>query len=124
MGSKINLDTIKVERLNNVNFNIWKRRISYLLTHERTLYMIIKDKLTYVTKVTKWEEDFALAKAKIVNNMQDDLIPLYEGHDTAKEIMDLLENKYGPKFETLIQLYWQNLMALVCLKMIVWWSIL
>ena len=63
--------------------------------------MIIKDKLTDVTEVTKWEEDIALAKAKILNNMQDDLIPLYEGHDTAKEIMDLLENKYGPNLKLL-----------------------
>ena len=54
--------------------------------------------------MAKWEEDNALRKVTILNNMQDDLIPLYEGHDIAKEIMDLLENKYRPNFETYIQL--------------------
>ena len=68
------------------------------------MYTIIKDKSTDDIEVAKWEEHNALRKVTILNNMQDDLIPLYKGHDIAKEIMDLLENKYRPNFETYIQL--------------------
>ncbi len=36
--------------------------------------------------------------------MQDNLIPFYEDFKIAKEITDMLEDKYGPKFETYIQI--------------------
>ncbi|KAK4845445.1 hypothetical protein QYF36_005192 [Acer negundo] len=44
--------------------------------------------------------------------MQDELIPLYEGFDTARKIMDMLEDKYGPKSETYIQLLLEQFNAL------------
>ncbi|KAL5767614.1 hypothetical protein ACOSQ2_014397 [Xanthoceras sorbifolium] len=96
-------ETVKVERLNNVNFRVWKRRIKFLLTHEKTLHIVDKEKSKDAD--SKWEEDNALARATILNHMQDDLIPLYKGFNTAKRIMDMLEDKYGPKSKTYIQLF-------------------
>ncbi|KAL5764580.1 hypothetical protein ACOSP7_016935 [Xanthoceras sorbifolium] len=87
-------ETVKVERLNNVNFRIWKWRIKYLLTHEKTLHTVDREKPKDAD--SKWEEDNALARATILNHMQDDFISLYESFDTSKRIMDMLEDKYGP----------------------------
>lgn len=44
----------------------------------------------------KWENDNALARASILFSMEDDIIPLYEDLETAKEIMDALEVKHVP----------------------------
>ncbi|KAK0571052.1 hypothetical protein LWI29_010329 [Acer saccharum] len=103
-------ETVKIERLNNVNYHIWKRRIKYLLTHEKTLHTVEKEKPKDAD--SKWEDDNALARATILNHMQDELIPLYEGFDTARKIMDMLEDKYGPKSETYIQLLLEQFNAL------------
>ncbi|KAM1500447.1 hypothetical protein ACFX10_023002 [Malus domestica] len=98
-------EVFKIERLNNVNYRIWKRRITYLLTHDKTLYTIKDERPLGPSRVyNKWVEDNELAKATILNYMEDKLIPLYEEYDSAKEIMDVLEKKYGPKSQTYIQL--------------------
>nr|XP_028964570.1 uncharacterized protein LOC103442899 [Malus domestica] len=98
-------EAFKIEMLYNANYRIWKRRITYLLTHDKTLY-IIKDKrpLGPSRVYNKWVEDNELAKATILNYLEDKLIPLYEECDSIKEIMDVLEKKYGPKSQTYIQL--------------------
>ncbi|XP_050102770.1 uncharacterized protein LOC126582652 [Malus sylvestris] len=98
-------EAFKIETLYNTNYRIWKRRITYLLTHDKTLYTI-KDKrpLGPSRVYNKWVEDNELAKATILNYLEDKLIPLYEECDSIKEIMDVLEKKYGPKSQTYIQL--------------------
>ncbi|KAM2367474.1 hypothetical protein ACFXTH_045141 [Malus domestica] len=96
-------EVFKIERLNNVNYRIWKRMITYLLTHDKTLYTIKDERPLGPSRAyNKWVEDNELAKATIPNYMEDKLIPLYEEYDSAKEIMDVLEKKYGPKFQTYI----------------------
>jgi hypothetical protein len=40
MAIKSGIDSSKVESLNGINFRMWKRHISYVLTHERTLYTL------------------------------------------------------------------------------------
>jgi hypothetical protein len=40
MAIKSGIDSSKVESLNGINFRMWKRHISYILTHERTLYTL------------------------------------------------------------------------------------
>lgn len=91
-------EVFKIERLNNVNYRIWKRMITYLLTHDKTLYTIKDERPLGPSRVyNKWVEDNELAKATILNYMEDKLIPLYEEYDSAKEIMDVLEKKYGQR---------------------------
>ena len=103
MATKNQIENVKVERLGNNNFCIWKRWISYLLTHERIIYTIQDDEPTIGSaNWAKWQDDNELAKATILSHMNDDLIPLYEGLSTAKKITDTLEDKYGPKYETYI----------------------
>jgi hypothetical protein len=49
-------------------------------------------------------EDDLMAKATLYN-MKDNIIPLFKEHEIAKEIMDALEEKYGPRSDTHIQLF-------------------
>ena len=40
MAIKSGIDSSKVESLNGINFRMWRWHISYVLTHERTLYTL------------------------------------------------------------------------------------
>ena len=43
-----------------------------------------------------WEVDDSLAKASMLHHMKDNIIPLFEDKETAKELLEALEAKYGP----------------------------
>jgi hypothetical protein len=45
-----------------------------------------------------------MAITTLLNNMKDNIIPLFEEHDTAKGMMEALDQKYGPRSDTHIQL--------------------
>jgi len=36
--------------------------------------------------------------------MKDSIIPLFEGHEIAKDMMEALDKRYGPRSDTHIQL--------------------
>jgi hypothetical protein len=90
---------------------MWKRKISYVLTHEKLLYTLnsIKPELdgqqdrVIIKKQEKWLEDDLLARATLLHNMKSNIIPLFEEHNSAKDMMEALENKYGPRSDTHIQ---------------------
>lgn len=124
------------------------------------------------TEVKKWEEDNGLAKATILNNIQDyliplykapkgvvelatmlaielwqprfdfwgwegglknyiwaclppflfnkkNLIPLYKGHDMQKKSWICWRINMGQNLKLMYNFSWYNLMAFICLKMIV-----
>jgi hypothetical protein len=37
-----------------------------------------------------------MARATLLHNTKDNIIPLFESHESAKEMMEALEVKYGP----------------------------
>jgi hypothetical protein len=43
-------------------------------------------------------------RATLLHNMKDNIISLFEGHKYAKEMMEALAAKYGPRSDTHIQL--------------------
>ena len=51
-----------------------------------------------------WEVDDSLAKASMLHYMKDNIIPLFEDKETAKELLEALEAKYGPRSDTHVQL--------------------
>ena len=51
-----------------------------------------------------WEVDDSLAKASMLHHMKDNIIPLFEDKETAKELLEALEAKYGPRSDTHVQL--------------------
>ena len=80
--------------------------------HERTLYTLSTTKLIAIDKndnerikvKDNWEVDNSLAKASMLYHMKDNIIPLFENKETAKELMEALEAKYGPRSNTHVQL--------------------
>jgi hypothetical protein len=52
----------------------------------------------------KWVEDDLMARATLLHDMKDNIIPLFESHEFAKEMMETLETKYDPRSDTHIQL--------------------
>jgi hypothetical protein len=112
MAIKSGIDASKVENLNGINFRMWKRKISYVLTHEKLLYTLnsVKPELDgendseIIKKQEKFIEDDLMAKATLLHNMKDNIIPLFEEYDTAKGMMEALDQKYGPRSDTHIQL--------------------
>jgi hypothetical protein len=53
-----------------------------------------------IKKQEKWLEDDLLARATLFHNMKDNIIHLFEEHNSAKDIMEALENKYGSRSDT------------------------
>ena len=112
MTIKTSFDSNRIEILNGFNFQSWKRHIKYLLTHERNLYTLSTTKPVPIDKndnegikaKVNWEVDDSLAKASMLHHMKDNIIPLFEDKETAKELMEALEAKYGPRFDTHVQL--------------------
>ena len=112
MTIKSGIDSSKVESLNRINFRMWKQCISYVLAHKRTLYTLRSSRPEIVDendgdavkKREKWMEDDLMARATLLHSIKDNIIPLFEGHETAKEIVEALEEKYGPRSNTHIQL--------------------
>ena len=51
-----------------------------------------------------WEVDDSLAKASMLHHMKDNIIPSFEDKETAKELLEALEAKYGPRSDTHVQL--------------------
>ena len=109
MVTKNSIDSSRIPVLNGINYKAWRRHISYLLTHDKTLYTLSitkpdqsDDQETKKLR-NKWDEDDALAKASMLHHMKDNIIPLFKERPTAKEMMDALETKYRCRFDTQIQ---------------------
>ncbi|XP_028116268.1 uncharacterized protein LOC114314035 [Camellia sinensis] len=106
MAIKNAMDSSRIEMLNENNFRAWKHHISYLLTHEKTFHTLSTSKPDDDSNwfQRKWIEDDAMAKATMLHNMKDNIIPLFEEHETARQLMEALESKYGVRSNTQIQL--------------------
>jgi hypothetical protein len=86
--------------------------MEYLLTHDKTLYVLNNIESSPTDKSTEQEkkdhnkfiEDDQLARATLLTFMQDDLIRVFEDFDTAKRMMDEVRKKYDMTSETHIQL--------------------
>jgi hypothetical protein len=110
MVTKNSIDSSRIPILNGINYRAWRRHISYLLTHDKTLYTLSttqpdqSDEQETKKLRKKWNKDDALAKASMLHHMKDNIIPLFKERSTAKEMMDTLETKYGCRSDTQIQL--------------------
>ena len=127
MAIKSGIDAFEVENLNGINFRMWKMKLSYVLMHKKLLYTLnsIKPKLDGESDadIMKTQENFLkddlMARATLLHNMKDNIIHLFEEFDTTKGMMDALDQKYGPRSVTHIQLLLINITILVWKKMII-----
>ena len=109
MVIKNSIDSLRIPVLNGINYKAWRRHISYLSTHDKTLYTLSTTKLDQSDDQeterlrNKWDEDDTLVKTSMLHHMKDNIIPLFEEMPTAKDMMNALETKYGRRSDTQIQ---------------------
>ena len=65
---------------------------------------MVKMKQTLSRNKKKNLKDDLMAGATLLHNMKENLIPLFEEFDTTKSMMEALNQKYGPRSDTHIQL--------------------
>jgi hypothetical protein len=100
MAIKSGIDASKVENLNGINFRMWKRKLSYVLMHEKLLYTLnsVKPELDgendveIIKKQEIFLKDDLIARATLLHNMKDNIISLFEEYDTTKGIVTQIIN--------------------------------
>jgi hypothetical protein len=91
MVIKNSIDSSRIPVFNGINYKAWRCHISYLLTHDKTLYTLSTTKPDQsddqeTEKLRKkWDEDDALVKASMLHHMKDNIIPLFEKRPTEKK---------------------------------------
>jgi hypothetical protein len=102
---KSSIDAFKVENLNGINFRKWKRKLSYVQMLEKLLSTpnSVKPELG-CQETRKQLEDDLMARATFLHNIKDNIIHLFEKYEIAKDMMEALDQKYGPRSDTHIQL--------------------
>ena len=96
-------DLNKGENLNGDNYDIWHRKIQYLLDEQEVLETLTpppedgngaqhrRNQEAY----TQWVKKDRCARFIMLNNMHNDLISAFEDYKTAREMWDALKVKYG-----------------------------
>ncbi|XP_071905875.1 uncharacterized protein [Coffea arabica] len=91
---------VKLERFDGENFIRWQKRVRFLLTALKVVYVLTTPKplinpkeetLEGIRKRQKWENDDEICRDHILNTMSDNMFDVYHSITTAKE---LWESKY------------------------------
>nr|XP_027090541.1 uncharacterized protein LOC113711581 [Coffea arabica] len=95
---------IKLERFDKENFIRWQKRVRFLLTALKVVYVLTTPKLFVINPEEEtlegirnrqnWENDDEICRGHILNTMSDSLFDVYHSITTAKELWDRLESKY------------------------------
>ena len=93
---------VKLDRFDGANFRRWQKKLQFLLTNLKVVYVLTTPKPEEIDDETiaaqreriKWEQDDYVCKGHICNSMSDALFDIYHEMTTAKEIWDALEAKY------------------------------
>nr|GEV13381.1 hypothetical protein [Tanacetum cinerariifolium] len=94
-------DTIKLDRMDGMNFTRWKEKIKFLLTAFKFYYGPEGPPVGVITEEEqrKREQDETLCKGYILSTLADHLYDLYTPMTSAREIWNSLEEKYTAKKE-------------------------
>ena len=95
-------DFVKLERFDGANFRRWQKKMHFLLSSLKVVYVLTTPKPAVNENETmadartrlKWEQDDYICKGHILNAMSDSLFDVYQNKGTAKELWDALEAKY------------------------------
>jgi hypothetical protein len=98
MTSKFN----KLEKFEGVDFRRWQKKMHFLLTTLKVVYVlstpmpeVVEDETIEVSRRrNKWENDDYICRGHVVNGMSDSLFDIYQNVESAKELWDSLESKY------------------------------
>ncbi|XP_074314639.1 uncharacterized protein LOC141649866 [Silene latifolia] len=93
----------KLEKFEGVDFRRWQKKMHFLLTALKVVYVlstpvpeIVGDETLaeIQRKRSKWENDDYICRGHILNGMSDSLFDIYQNVESAKELWDQLEFKY------------------------------
>ncbi|XP_077215670.1 uncharacterized protein LOC143850297 [Tasmannia lanceolata] len=95
-------DFVKLERFNKGNFKRLQKKVYFILTTLKLVYVLTSPKPAEVENETlaqgrrrsKWEQDDYLCKGLILNAMTDELFDIYHSMESAGEVWTALEAKY------------------------------
>ena len=101
-------ELLRDAKLDGSNFNIWKRKIMYLLTAENIDYIVMssepkapgkeapaEEKEDYAEEMETWTKDNKKARIFILGSMTDSLASEYEAEKVAYKIYRRLEQDFG-----------------------------
>ncbi|GJY41593.1 hypothetical protein Tco_0428863 [Tanacetum coccineum] len=94
-------DTIKLGRMDGMNFSRWKERMKFLLTAFKVYYVPEEQQIGILTEEEqrKHDQDETLCKGYILSTLIDRLYDLYTLMNFAREIWNSLQDKYTAKKE-------------------------
>ncbi|KAL0447375.1 UNVERIFIED_CONTAM: Retrovirus-related Pol polyprotein from transposon RE2 [Sesamum latifolium] len=92
----------KSDKFEGVDFRRWQKKMHFLLTTLKVVYMLSTPISKYVEEETveqthrrsKWENDDYIYRGHILNGMSDTLFDIYQNVESAKALWDALEAKY------------------------------
>ncbi|KAL0308815.1 UNVERIFIED_CONTAM: hypothetical protein Sradi_5823800 [Sesamum radiatum] len=92
----------KLDKFGGVDFHIWQKKMHFLLTTLKVVYVLSTPILEYVEDETveqtrrrnKWENDDYICCGHILNGLSDTLLDIYQNVEYAKALWDVLEAKY------------------------------
>ncbi|KAK1441049.1 hypothetical protein QVD17_06885 [Tagetes erecta] len=92
----------KLEKFEGQDFRRWKKKMHFLLTNLKVVYVLSTPMPEEVENETidqqrrrlKWENDDYICRGHILNGMSDALFDVYQNAESARELWDSLESKY------------------------------
>ncbi|XP_074288294.1 uncharacterized protein LOC141613459 [Silene latifolia] len=93
----------KLEKFEGVDFRRWQKKMHFLLTALKVVYVLSTPMPKIVgdetlaeiqRKRNKWENDDYICRGHILNGMSDSLFDIYQNVEFARELWDQLESKY------------------------------
>ncbi|KAK4397497.1 hypothetical protein Sango_1586300 [Sesamum angolense] len=95
----------KLDKFGGVDFHRWQKKMHFLLTTLKVVYVLSTPILEYVEDETveqtrrrnKWENDDYICRGHILNDLSYTLFDIYQNVEYAKALWDVLEAKYMAK---------------------------
>ncbi|KAK9750884.1 hypothetical protein RND81_02G228400 [Saponaria officinalis] len=92
----------KLEKFDGVDFRRWQKKMHFLLTTLKVVYVLSTPRpeerddetLEETRKRNKWENDDYICRGHILNGMSDSLFDVYQYVESAIEFWNMLDSKY------------------------------
>ncbi|XP_073220042.1 uncharacterized protein [Cicer arietinum] len=98
----MNSNFVKLEKFDGGNFIRWQKKMKFLFTTLKVVYVLNTTKpmekevetLAETRERQKWENDDYICMGHILNGMSDSLFDIYQSSIYAKELWEKLESRY------------------------------
>ncbi|XP_074296843.1 uncharacterized protein LOC141627497 [Silene latifolia] len=92
----------KLEKFEGVDFRRWQKKMHFLLTTLKVVYVLSApmpehrddETMEEARNRLKWKNDDYICRGHILNGMSDSLFDVYQNYESEKELWNELESKY------------------------------